>query len=185
MKYKPLTKYREYDENPFMENAIKEISEHTVKKKIFMNGNKTVVNQVINTDGEVVAHSVFLRAIEVDESQFIKFYLSNFALFYEVNKPAIKVFGYIINKCVVQNNDVFYIDFNEAKAFTGYAGDNIIRSGLSCLIESGIIARSTNPFKYFINPMVIFNGNRVTFANTYIKKRKKNNDLNNDQLSLW
>jgi len=57
MKYIPLHNFQEYEENPFMENAIREISEHSVKKKVFVKGNKSVVNQVVNNNGEVVAHS--------------------------------------------------------------------------------------------------------------------------------
>jgi hypothetical protein len=186
MKYVPLNKFPEHEENPFMENAIREIHDHSVKKKVFVKGNKSVLNQVINDNGEIVAHSAFLRTIEVDESQFVKLYLSRFAAFYDLSKAAIKVFGYILNKCVIPNKDIFYIDFDEAKEFTGYSANNIIRTGLSCLTEQGIIARSTNPYKYYINPLVVFNGDRITFADSYIKKRKKpvkTEDTN--QLSIW
>ena len=185
MKYIPLNKFPEYEENPFMENAIKEINEHSVKKKVFIKGNKAVVNQVINDDGEIVGHSAFLRTIEVDECQFVKVYLSRFEVFYDLNKSAIKVFGYILTKCLIPNKDVFYIDFDEAKSFTGYSANNIVRTGLSCLVEQGMIARSTNPYKYFMNPMVVFNGDRVTFADTYVKKRKRLPEADNNQLSIW
>lgn len=185
MNYIPLNKFPEYEENPFMENAIKEINEHSVKKKVFIKGSKAVVNQVINDNGEIVAHSAFLRTIEVDETQFVKVYLSRFEVFYDLNKSAIKVFGYILNKCLIPNKDVFYIDYDEAKNFTGYSANNIVRTGLSCLVENGMIARSTNPYKYFMNPMVVFNGDRITFADTYVKKRKRIPEPNENQLSIW
>ena len=44
--------------------------------------------------------------------------------------------------------------------------------GLSGLIGSSIIARGKKDYLYFINPMVFFNGDRVTFAKTYVKKQK-------------
>ena len=185
MKYIPLNKFPEYDENPFMENALQEISRHSIKKKVFVRGNRSVLNQVINDNGEIVAHSAFLRTIEVDESQFVKVYLSRFAAFYDLNKAAMKVFGYIHTKCVIPNKDILYIDFGEAKDFTGYSANNIIRAGLSCLVEQGIIARSTNPYKYYMNPLVVFNGDRITFADSYIKKKKKITDSNKNQLSIW
>jgi len=186
MKYIPLNKFPEYEENPFMEHALHEINEHAVKKKVFIRGNRSVMNQVIDNNGEIVAHSAFLRTIEVDESQFVKLYLSRFAAFYELSKAAIKVFGYIFNKCVIPNKDIFYIDFDEAKQFTGYSANNIIRTGLSCLAEQGIIARSTNPYKYYINPLIVFNGDRITFAESYIKRRKKSVKSEDDnQLSIW
>lgn len=185
MKYIPLNNFQEYEENPFMENAIREISEHSVKKKVFVKGNKSVVNQVVNNNGEVVAHSAFLRTIEIDESQFVKVYLREFAAFYDLNKSALKVFGYILTKCIAPNKDIFYIDYDEAKNFTGYSANNIIRTGLSCLVEQGLIARSTNPYKYFMNPLVVFNGDRITFATSYIKRRKKLPESNDNQLSIW
>jgi len=83
------------------------------------------------------------------------------------------------------NNHILYIDFGEAKDFTGYSANNIIRAGLSCLVEQGIIARSTNPYKYYMNPLVVFNGDRITFADSYIKKKKKISDSNKNQLSIW
>ena len=67
----------------------------------------------------------------------------------------------------------------------GYSANNIIRTGLSCLVEQGIIARSTNPYKYYLNPLVVFNGDRITFADSYIKKKKKIPDTNKNQLSIW
>jgi hypothetical protein len=52
-------------------------------------------------------------------------------------------------------------------------------------VEQGIIARSTNPYKYYMNPLVVFNGDRITFADSYIKKKKKISDSNKNQLSIW
>jgi hypothetical protein len=155
MKYIPLNTFPEFDENPFLEQAIQEIDEHTTKKRVFVKGNKSVINQVINNEGELVAQSAFLRTIEVDEAQFVKVYLNRFAAFYELTKAARKVLGYILTKCIIPNKDVFYIEFNEAKAATGYSADNIIRTGLSCLVEQNIIARSGNSFKYYLNPRVL------------------------------
>ena len=46
--------------------------------------------------------------------------------------------------------------------------------GFASLVKAGIIARSEMPNMYFINPLIVFNGNRITFAKTYIKKQKAN-----------
>jgi hypothetical protein len=40
------------------------------------------------------------------------------------------------------------------------------------LVENNIIARGPADNLYFINPMVIFNGDRVSFTKTYVKKQK-------------
>lgn len=44
-------------------------------------------------------------------------------------------------------------------------------SGLAELLEASIIARSEESSLYFINPMVMFNGNRITFAKSYVRKQ--------------
>jgi len=176
MKYIPLSEFPAYDENPFIEKAITEIQESTIKKKVFIKGNRSIMNHVINNDGEVMGYSTFLRNIEVDESQFVKFYLARFSSFFDLSKSAFKVFGYILNRCIIANQDIFYIDFEEAKKYTNYSADNHIRTGLSSLVEHGIIARSRNPYKYYLNPLVVFNGDRITFAETYIRKKKSSSD---------
>lgn len=185
MKYIPLKSYPEFEVNPFLEDAINEIEEKTVKKRIFIKGNKSVINHVINTDGQIVAHSAFIKTIEIDEAVFVKFYINKFSQFYDLTKSAKKVLGYILIKCIIPNKDIFYIDFQEAREITGYSSDNIIRSGLSSLVEHSIIARSTNSYKYFINPLVLFNGDRVSFALSYVKKRKNLSESDKNQLSIW
>jgi len=108
-------------------------------------------------------------------------YLSQFAAFWELTKPAIRVFGYILTRLKIKE-DYFYFDMEDCMAYTEYTHRNNVLTGLACLVECGIIARSTKSYKYFINPLVVFNGNRVTFAKTYIKKRK---EVNEAQLDLF
>ena len=58
------------------------------------------------------------------------------------------------------------------------------------LISAEIIARGRTEVFFYINPMVIFNGNRVTFAKTYVNKaahvrQTKKEAENKNQLSLF
>jgi hypothetical protein len=39
-------------------------------------------------------------------------------------------------------------------------------------VKADIIARGYNEYVYFINPLVTFNGDRVSYMKTYIKKKK-------------
>ena len=56
-----------------------------------------------------------------------------------------------------------------------------IYEGLAGLINAKIIARGYNEYTYFINPLVAFNGDRVSYVKTYVKKRKPEDK---NQLSL-
>jgi len=162
----------QFKENPFIENAIEQIDESTVFKKRFVKGSKGVEQTIINRDGEVTGHTAFLQQVEIDEDKFAKLYLSQFAAFWDLPKSAIKVFGYIMSE-LIPNKDYILFDIDEALEYTKYKSKLSVFEGLTKLCEAGILARTKRSTKYFINPLVVFNGNRVTFAKTYVRKRKK------------
>jgi hypothetical protein len=177
MKYKSIKKQPKYDVNPFVEKAIDEIK--VIKKTQIMRAtNRDEIQMIVSSDGVVEGHSAFMRFIEVDEDKFAKVYLSQFESFWELSKPAIRVFGYIIN-LVKPNQDVFFMRMDKALEYTKYTHANSVISGLTDLIEHGIVARGRYENEYYINPLVLFNGNRVTYAKTYIKKKKeRENQIN-------
>jgi hypothetical protein len=181
MKYKPITKQPAFDENPFVERAIEDIK-IVQKTQVVRPQNRDEIQLIVNSgSGEVEGHTAFMKFVEVDEDQFAKVYISQFAAFWELTKPAIRVFGYIITR-LKPKQDFLYFDMEDCLKHTGYSQPNHILTGLSCLIECGIVARSNRNYKYFINPLVVFNGDRVSFAKTYIKKKK---EANKAQLDLF
>lgn len=180
MSYKAIRSHQTYDENPFVEKAIQDVS--IVKKtQIMRTGNKDEIQMIVNSEGTVEGYSAFMRYIEVDEEKFAKVYLSQFEKFWDLSKAAVRVFGYIIS-ALKPNQDSFFLRMDKCLDYTGYKQKTMIISGLSDLIESGIIAKSKYENEYFINPLVVFNGSRVTFAKTYIKKKTKK--VPSNQLSI-
>ena len=159
-------------ENPFLKEAIEQIQSGIVKKYKNTSGtSRNAILQAVNSEGELVGHTSFIQQIEVDEQQFTKIYLSQFSAFFELNSQSIKVFGYIMTK-LMPKQDFFIFDLEECLEYTGYKSGQSVYNGLSGLIGSSIIARGKKDYLYFINPMVFFNGDRVTFAKTYVKKQK-------------
>ena len=159
-------------ENPFLKEAIEQIQSGIVKKYKNTSGtSRNAILQAVNSEGEVMGHTSFIQQIEVDEQQFTKIYLSQFSAFFELNSQSIKVFGYIMTK-LMPKQDFFIFDLEECLEYTGYKSGQSVYNGLSGLIGSSIIARGKKDYLYFINPMVFFNGDRVTFAKTYVKKQK-------------
>ncbi|MDO1451519.1 RepA protein [Rhodocytophaga aerolata] len=178
MAYKSVKQYEVFRENPFVEKAIQDIK--IVKKtQVIRPKNKDEIQLIVSSAGDVEGHSAFMRYIEVDEEKFTKLYLSQFTSFWELSKAAIRVFGYIIS-ILKPKQDEFFLEMNRCLEYTKYKHPKDVLSGIANLIECGIVARSDSHFKYFINPLVIFNGDRVTFAKTYIKKKKQadHNQLN-------
>jgi hypothetical protein len=168
-----LSSYEFNEENPFLKQAIEEVQKNIVKRyKTATNTNQKAILQAFDPNtGEILGHTQFIRQIEVDEQQFAKFYLSNFSSFFDLKPPAIKVFGYILNQ-LIPNKDEFVFLLDDCIKYTGYKTKASVFQGLGQLVQNGIIARGKTDFLYYINPMVAFNGNRITFAKTYVKKNK-------------
>ena len=186
MKYRKLTEHPTSETNPFIDEAVANIQKQTVQKTRIIRPDdglaKELQHIVVNSDGEAAGYSVFMQYIAVDEDKFVKVYLSQFAAFWELSKPAIRVFDYILT-VLKPGQDRLIVRMDKALAHTKYSHRNNIATGLSNLVSCGIIARTTYDNEYFINPLIFFNGNRVTFAKTYVKKRKEQSDKS--QLDLF
>lgn len=169
-----ISEFKLNKENPFLKQAVEQVNQNIVKKykTATKTGEKAILQAFDPNSGEVVGHTQFIRQIEVDEEQFAKLYLSNFSAFFDLKPQAIRVFGYIL-KQLVPNKDEFVFLLEDCQEYTGYKSSTSVRIGLTSLLENEIIARGKTDFLYFINPMVVFNGNRITFAKTYVKKQKK------------
>jgi hypothetical protein len=185
MKYKKITEHPVSEHNPFVEEALAGIQKQTVRKTRVIRPDEGLARQVqqivVNADGEATGYGAFMQYIEVDEDKFAKVYLSQFAAFWELSKPAIRVFGYLLS-VLKPGQDRLIFRMDKALAYTNYGHRNNIATGISNLLECGIIARTPYDNEYFINPLVFFNGNRVTFAKTYIRKKK---EADRSQLALF
>lgn len=168
-----LSKYQLNKENPFLREAVEQVQNNIVKKyKTASNTDqKAILKAFDENTGEILGSTQFIRQIEVDEEKFAKIYLDQFSAFFELKPQAIKVFGYILTQ-LTPNKDEFLFFMEDCLEYTNYKSKNSIWIGLGSLVENGIIARGRAENLYFINPMVVFNGNRVTFAHTYVKKQK-------------
>jgi len=171
MAYKKVTVHQRFKENPFVEKAIEDI--RLVKRmQVVTPKDRNEIQMIVSQSGDVEGHTAFLKYVEVDEDKFAKLYLSQLASFWELSKPAIRIFSYILS-ILKPKQDSFILRMDECLGYTGYKNRKDVNNGLAALIESKIIARSNYEFEYFINPLVVFNGDRVTFAKAYIKKKKE------------
>lgn len=185
MKYRKITEHPISEVNPFVEEALAEIQKQTVRKTRVIRPDEGLARQVqqivVNIEGEPTGYGAFMQYIEVDEDKFAKVYLSQFAAFWELSKPAIRVFGYLLS-VLKPGQDRLIFRMDKALIHTKYGHRNNVATGISNLLECGIIARTPYDNEYFINPLVFFNGNRVTFAKTYIRKKK---EADKSQLALF
>jgi intergrase/recombinase len=169
-----LGKYEMNNKNPFLEQALTEMQNGFVKK--YRNATNTDERAILQAydpkTGESLGHTSFVRQIEVDEEQFTKLYLSNFSAFFDLGTQGIRLFGYIMTKLII-GQDLFIFILNDAMKYTKYTSKSSIFIGIGQLLKAGIIARGPQEGIFYINPLVAFNGNRVTFAKSFVKKQNK------------
>lgn len=168
-----LTNFERHKENPFLEQAIEEVEKHVVKK--YRNstgqGQRALVAAADIHTGEIYKTS-FLRQMEVDEDQFVKLYLNNFAAFFDLSKAAIRVFGYFM-QAMKPKNDMIVFVLEDCMEYTKYTSKVSIYKGLAELVANEIIARGPSDTLWFINPLIVFNGDRVSFTKTFVKKKEQ------------
>lgn len=160
-----------YPANPFVESAQKEIESKMVIKQIYGSraDQKAVVASVDTNTGETFDVS-FARRIEVDEDQFAKIYVREVGKINTLTNAGIRVLSYIL-KHIKPNTAELLINREACLQEIGYKTPKPLYRGLAELVAASIIARGWTDNLYFINPLVIFNGNRAVFATEYIRKR--------------
>jgi len=186
MTYIKVTDFDKHEVNPFMEKALEDIVKHRVRRYKRVNAKGSLTKEaaqiVVNGDGEPLAYGSFMEYVVLDEKQFTKVYLKEMAIFWELNKAGQKVLMYILSN-LKPNSDLVLFSMEKCLDFTGYKHKKNVIEGIGNLLSKDVIAKSIYETAFFINPMILFNGDRITFAKTFIKKKKANGDK--DQLDVF
>lgn len=104
---------------------------------------------------------------KVDHAQFIKIFKENLAAVMKLSKTAREVLWYIMNN-IPQDRGYVVIDNASVMDFCGFKTRKSVREAVVELLSKDFLTRSTIPKKYWVNPLVLFNGNRIVYANEYI-----------------
>lgn len=114
---------------------------------------------------------------EVDKEEFIKLYTSQIKAYFDLTKTAYKVFFIFLR--IYQDaigKDHFYLSCKKAMSLAEkidhfVLSESIFYRGVKELIEKRIIAKTNEKNWYFINPAIVFNGDRARFVSEIIKKK--------------
>lgn len=115
---------------------------------------------------------------EVDKEEFIKLYTSQIKAYFDLTKTAYKVFFICLR--IYQDaigKDHFYLSCKKAMSLAEkidhfVLSESIFYRGIKELIEKCIIAKTNEKNWYFINPAIVFNGDRARFVSEIIKKKE-------------
>ena len=173
--YKKLTDYPSNRENPFLEQVVAEMKV-SVKRQAIRPKSRGGEAHLMLVDGLGTEHgeAAFVRQVEVDEEEFTKLFRKGVAQVSGLSTRGTKVWLYICDQLKPGATSVHFMH-SQCLEHTGYKTRGNILSGLAELLEASIIARSKESSLYFINPAIMFNGNRITFAKSYIKKKISDN----------
>ena len=85
-------------------------------------------------------------------------------------------------------NDMIIFDRRKCLEYTQYKSTKPYTKDWQSSYKSEIIARGPNEYNWFINPLIVFNGDRVSFTKTYVRKKtlaaQKKEEAEKRQLSL-
>ncbi|WP_375649903.1 replication/maintenance protein RepL [Bartonella sp. MU70NMGDW] len=172
-----------YEENPFIEGMTVPIKNQRIRLSRLGRDDNVLINQ---STGEIQGtHVTTFR--RVDSQEFIKLFTNNIALTFELKTAGIKAFGVLvwmlqekgISKDLVPLDKLALDDFLEANKDKKIALSlPTFARGLTELESAQIIAKHLRQGWYFINPNLIFNGDRIAFTTVIQRRRNEKKDDN-------
>jgi hypothetical protein len=150
-----------YEVNPFIDQLVVK----TRGRKVTVARGSTLVNR----QGEVEGVTEIAQIVEVDEGQFVKLFTKDLAVWFDLNKSAMRVFGALlatIQQTSIGRDLVFFDHTSDQTKQFGMSKQTFYR-GVEELIDKGFIARHRSAGWYFTNPAMFFNGNRARFVKEY------------------
>lgn len=162
-----------YASNPFLHDVVARLGD----KRVAVTFKPNLV-EIDNDTGEMTPiPGQITKLISADRESFIKLYTAQVDAFFDLTKPGRSLLKYLIWLHQQDaNKHLFYLHPDQVQESGMVIGKTTWYDGLAELQERKIIAASTLPHMYFLNPAVFFNGDRTRFV-VEVRKQK-------DQASL-
>lgn len=189
---KPLAKKRLgfdiWDESPFMNLTI-----HKQRQRITV-ARGTILKTV--NEEEALSDEVYETTIshvrEVDEEEFVKIFTKNIRIMLDLSPAANKVFFVLLHEIqkTAIGTDLVFISWHRIEKRLEQIQDmtfsrKTFERGLKELLEKELLANAVEQSWFYINPAIVFNGDRVRFVQDYRKaKRGKIENKNQAKLPL-
>jgi hypothetical protein len=161
-----------YEQNPFIDGVGYETKQ---KREIVYDGHQAI----INTDtGQIEDQLALARIRIVEAEQFVKIYLKNVGLLFDLTRPGQRIAEYLLMQIGRRsmNRGEVLIAFSEYEKYFGDRSGgtrSTFSRGLAELAKKKLIARSPVRQVWWINPAVAFNGDRARFI-TEIRRSRGN-----------
>ena len=174
VKKAPKLRKTTYDSNPFLEDAFPMLKSKT--KRIANNRGGYLIK---SDSGEIVDQMAgFWTAKQVDSTQFIKLYVNGVKAFTDLSTKGAKVFELMYYE--IQNSigkDKIYLNFTTIEKEKLKISKTTFYDGLNELVEKKFLAPAEATHWFWLNPDYLWNGDRLTFVQTFIKQKTSKIDV--------
>lgn len=157
-----VAEYRvRHESNPLMVSKEITLKERTVKVGSARELIDTATGEVSNVN------AIYQRKL-VDSERFAKVYLDGLGKTFGLSKTAMRVFQTVLKVCE-KDTDSIWLNFMSISKQDETMPERTFYRGLQELLKNEFIAYSDIPNKFWINPHLFFNGDRVKFITEYVK----------------
>lgn len=180
---KGVSKRKVFDKNPFLTFTI------TANKKKMTVSKGSIITGTTEAGENVEVETTIAQAKLVDEESFIKIFSGQVSAIFDLSSSGIKLFTLLLVEAQKGiGGDMVFLTPAIVSKLAKASGKSISAStyhrGINDLIDAKIIASAALAAGWFyINPAIIFNGDRARFVTEYHKpKREKIANKNQQQL---
>lgn len=163
---------KRYQHNPFLRDVVATLGDKRVA--VAMKSNLMEIDsstgELTNVPGQIT------KMISADRESFVKLYTAQMDAFFELSYAGRTVIKYLIWMHQQDaNKHLFYLHADNAKECGFDISKTTWYNGITDLIQKKIVAASTLPHMFFLNPAVFFNGDRTRLV-IEVKKIRKHED---------
>lgn len=173
-----LTKVR-YKTNPFVSEGGFSVPTRNKRETLQTMGPASVM-----VDGQQIDVAQVVRVRNVDSDKFVKVFVNHLTAFYDLTPTSMRLLTVLIQVI----SDSRYINADQIVLTEAIARETLKDHGqkalssasyyraVNDLIAAGFIAPTETPPLYFINPAVLFNGDRVRFVTELRRERARTSE---------
>jgi hypothetical protein len=152
-----------HKENPFLGGSLVQVKGRK-KNYTVASGAMTLTDKTGVIQG-AVQHTITRI---VDDTLFVKVFGDGIAGMYDLGRPGAKVFRFLFDEVQKNpNQDRMYLYFMDALEDPWRIPKTTFFKGMAELLDKGFLAKSANPNMFFLNPSMMWNGDRFRFVQEY------------------
>ncbi len=162
--------YEKYEENPFLyllrwESESKTKKAYGVNNKYAPVDERNILDKEYKTDFQAVGFRVLYEKA-VETNKFIKLFEPGIWALLTLPNAARKVFAIVLLQLLRKKEHLSVVLYynNLPPEVTENISQSVFSNGINQLVEFGFLACSTTPLVYFVNPVFVYNGNRLKLA---------------------